>query len=588
MTHPDRTMIATLAEDIGWLERHAMKRPERADRAVSLRFAAALVRNSIGPTLAGRPARPLHVAVVGGAGTGKSTVANLIVGSALAEANPQAGFTRHPIAYSPTATADWATHDGLLGGLRRLTAPAPASLDEDVYQIRIAPRQPGPCLLDRYVVWDCPDMTTWAAAGYAPRLLEVAGLADVIVFVASDERYNDAVPTQYLRLFLEAGKPVVVVLTKMKPEQAEPLLAHFRKEVLHELPRGRITLLTVPYLTAEELAEPGGPAAAKHRIPLVNQLSVLAEDPERFRALSAAAAARHLKQHQDALLAVARDDIAAVEDWTALVDRGRKEFLERYAREYLTSAKFHRFDEALVKLVDMLELPGVGKYLAQALHVVRTPYRLAKSLLGNVFGSPAVPAIPEQPVLDECCQAWADQVRATALTLEKQHELWAKVAHGFETDLGGQLKERYRAGLAAFQGSQRAEIDATARAIYEDLEKSPGTLHAFRAGKFAIDAAAIGGAVFMGGLSVQDFILVPLAAGISQQLVEWAGAGYVDMQKEKARERQKQLVDGHIATPLAEWLTQWPASGGSDLERLQLALKRIPGSLDRLVEALPA
>ena len=34
-------------------------------------------------------------------------------------------------------------------------------------------------LLDKYVVWDCPDMTMWAANNYVPRLLEVAGLADV-------------------------------------------------------------------------------------------------------------------------------------------------------------------------------------------------------------------------------------------------------------------------------------------------------------------------------------------------------------------------------------------------------------------------
>ena len=63
-------------------------------------------------------------------------------------------------------------------------------------------------------------MTTWAAAGYVPRLLEVAALADVLVYVASDERYNDEVPTQFLKLLLQAGKPVVVCLTKMREADA--------------------------------------------------------------------------------------------------------------------------------------------------------------------------------------------------------------------------------------------------------------------------------------------------------------------------------------------------------------------------------
>ena len=39
-------------------------------------------------------------------------------------------------------------------------------------------------------------MTTWAAPGYIPRLLEVCGLTDALVYVASDERYNDEAPTQ--------------------------------------------------------------------------------------------------------------------------------------------------------------------------------------------------------------------------------------------------------------------------------------------------------------------------------------------------------------------------------------------------------
>lgn len=585
MTVPDRTTIQTLAEDFDWLERNSLRRADRADAAVPLRFAGSLIRNVAGPALAARPATPLHVVVVGGAGTGKSTIANLLVGTVVAEANPQAGFTRHPIAYTHSTEAEWANFDGLLGPLRRLTTPGSASIDEDLYQIRGVPDTPETALLKDYVVWDCPDMTTWAAAGYAPRLLETAGLADVIVYVASDERYNDAAPTRYLRLFLETGKPIIVVLTKMRPEQAEPLIAHFKKEVLAELPKGRVTVLAVPFLTPDELKDPAH-HAAKYRIPLLNQLSVLGEDPATLRRGSAHVVVRQLRAHLPDLLAVARDDVAALEDWGKLVAQGRTEFLERYTREYLTGAKFHRFDESLVKLVEMLELPGVGKYVSNALYVVRTPFRLVKGLLGNVFGAPAIAPIPEQPVLDAAYQAWVDQLRATALTLEKRHNLWATVAHGFEADLGDKFAERYRAGINAFQGSQRAEIDATAQAIFEDLEKSPGTLNALRGSKFALDVGAIGATLAMGGISAQDLVLVPLVSGITHQLVEWAGAGYVEMQKEKARSRQQELIARHIADPLSSWMTAWPATGGTDYERLQLALHRIPAGLDSLVEAL--
>src|SRR5580700_2786934 len=106
-----RSLTSELADDLGWLEQHARRQPGNDRAASTLRLAAALVRNCLGPFLDGQPATPLHIVVVGGAGAGKSTVANMLSGSALAEANPQAGFTRHPIAYtSATGPINWAAH----------------------------------------------------------------------------------------------------------------------------------------------------------------------------------------------------------------------------------------------------------------------------------------------------------------------------------------------------------------------------------------------------------------------------------------------------------------------------------------------
>src|SRR5262245_64618811 len=95
-----RTLTTQLAEDLGWLEQHCRAHAELAPQASQLRLAAALVRNCLGPFLDNQAPNPVHVAVVGGAGVGKSTVANWLSGVPAAEANPQAGFTRHPIAYT--------------------------------------------------------------------------------------------------------------------------------------------------------------------------------------------------------------------------------------------------------------------------------------------------------------------------------------------------------------------------------------------------------------------------------------------------------------------------------------------------------
>ena len=66
--------------------------------------------------------------------------------------------------------------------------------------------------------------------------------------------------------------------------------------------------------------------------------------------------------------------------------------------------------------------------------------------------------------------------------------------------------------------------------------------------------------------------LVPLVASLTHQLVELLGKSYVDAQRELTRQRQQSLMGQYISGPLAEWLAQWPATGGSAFERLQLAL----------------
>src|SRR5687767_6345526 len=102
MHAPDhRQLVSLLASDFAWLEEHSRRQPALGRETGQLRLAAALVRNVVGPFLEGQPATPLHVAVVGGAGAGKSTVVNFLLGTPVAEANPQAGYTRHPTAYAP-------------------------------------------------------------------------------------------------------------------------------------------------------------------------------------------------------------------------------------------------------------------------------------------------------------------------------------------------------------------------------------------------------------------------------------------------------------------------------------------------------
>jgi energy-coupling factor transporter ATP-binding protein EcfA2 len=583
-----RALTAQLADDLSWLEQHSRKQNDQVQAAGKLRLAAALVRNCVGPMLDDQPPTPIHVVVVGGAGAGKSTVANLLSGAVAAEANPQAGFTRHPIAYtSINGPLNWTGHAGFLGPLQPLTQPSPSSLDEDVYQVRRIGADPSSFdLLKDFIVWDCPDMTTWAASGYLPRLMEAAALADILVYVASDERYNDEVPTQFLHLLLQTGKPVVAVLMKMKEADAPALIAHFQREVIAHLPHppggGVIAALAIPFLTPAQLADPSR-QAPRSRIPLLNQVAVLGTPAAAARRRTVLGATQFLVRHREHLLSVAQQDLRAMQSWQAVVAAGQADFEQRYLREYLTSEKFRGFDEALLRLMELLELPGVGKFVSGTLYVLRTPYRLLKGVIAKAINRPDAPSRPELPILEDALGGWIDLLRKEAARHADDHGLWAHVETGFhDGGLAERIRERFGQNYRNFQTGLTTEVDRTARAIYEQLEKTPALLNTLRGSKFALDAAAIGGTLAAGGINWHDFILVPLVASLTHQLVELLGKTVVDAQREQTRERQQALMKQHLSAPLAEWLTQWPATGGSDFERLQLALRRIPTAIAQL------
>ncbi len=585
-----RSLTNQLADDLAWLEEHARTQPAHVARAAELRYAAALVRNTIAPLLEGQTAQPLHVAVVGGAGAGKSTIANMLCGAVLAESNPQAGFTRHPVAYVPLNGAiAWPSGLGFLGSLQRLNRTEPSSLDADVYQVRRVSEEAGQFgVLDKFIVWDCPDMTTWAATGYVPRLLEVAALADVVVYVASDERYNDEVPTQFLRLLLQSGKMVVVCLMKMKESDAPTFVAHFQREVLDRMPARAVATLTVPHLTREQVIDPTRKAPL-YRVPLVNQIFVLGEPTKPARLRTVRAAMVYLNTHQHYLLSVARDDLLALESWRQLVREGQIEFDARYRREYLTTERFRRFDEALLRLLELLELPGVGRFVSKTLDVLRLPYTLTKKLFMSALARPEATTMPERQILDGALTGWIDQLRKEATRKASSHPLWQHVHQGFNIGLADTVRERFNDSFRGFEIGLTDEVERTARAIYLDLEKNPVALNSIRSGKFAAEIAAIIGSVALGiwtGGIGAGLVLAPLSASVIQMLTDFFGRQYVDFHREQTRDRQQALVAQHLSVPLADWLTLWPTTGGSAYERLQQVLQRLPPNLQQLEAAV--
>lgn len=581
-----RATARQLAEDLGWLEEHCRKHPELTEHAAHLRLAGALTRNVIGPSVDGQPAKPLFVAVVGGAGAGKSTVVNFLAGSVVADANPQAGFTRHPTAFLPaTLTGAWPSHLGFLGPLQRLSDEKPANLDEDVYQVKRTPASVGDPLAD-VVIWDCPDMTTWASAGYVSRLMEVVALADVVVYVASDERYNDIVPTQFLHLMIQAGKAVVCCLTKVREVNEEAMIADFRAKIIGQLPASvgeipAVPVMAIPWLADDVRKDPAG-LGAKYRVGLLNQILALCPSPEIARQRTLTNAVKYLQSAGNGLLDVARRDLTEFDDWRATVKIGRGQFEERYRREYLSGEAFRRFDRTTEQVQEMLELPGPGKVVSSGLALLRLPYKYGREFLGKTLTRPASLNLSEQTVCSTAMIAWLDALQAEALRRSGTNTLWKQVTHGFDAGLKAQANDLFAKNYRTFELKETDELDQAARAVPERLTNSPILLSGLRVGTVALDLAAIIAVIVFTWPPGWALLLILPAVSITRQIVELLVKVAVDRGRNKLRAKRESLLSEQLTGPVAAWLGDWPSSGGSSLEKLQLVLRRVPDAIREL------
>ena len=183
---------------------------------------------------------PLLVAAVcGGTNTGKSLVANTLVGAAISRSVPEAARTRHPVASLPRGLAGRIDLAELFPGF----APAAWTSDEDaislgpdatgnddrlVWREDAGGRQP-----PRLVLLDTPDIDGTLRENWHRAEL-VRDACDVIVAVLTQQKYNDAAVRDFFAAAAAARKAVIVIFNMVDwPGQRERIagwLATFTAE----------------------------------------------------------------------------------------------------------------------------------------------------------------------------------------------------------------------------------------------------------------------------------------------------------------------------------------------------------------------
>lgn len=555
--------------------------PDRAASEPQLRFAWALARYRFTPPNAKMLAERAQVMVFGGAGTGKSSVVNVFVGDNVAEVNAQAGYTRHPTAFFWSDSSDinelWPAS---LGQLKRSDQSSPAVVDDDRYDYRrLENPVADPGYWRRHVLWDGPDLTTKHAQQYETRAIEIAGLADVCIYVASDERYNDELPTNFLQAMLEAGKPVVVVLTKVFHTDAEEFEKLFRDQVVAKLKqRERIlAVVVVPAPTTGKSADLWS-ANAPFGQSMRNAVEKATADFDDLRRIGRERAAEFLRGVQHRLLDPLRLDMAEYRAWIELVRKAGNDAVLRYEREFLQPRSMATAVDG--ELLKVFEAPSVLTPVNRVLEYLREPYRFLRSFWsGRVIRSDRKSDANVE--LSKVCRGIFESLRVQSSARKARHPLWTEIHAGLpaaEKESTAQF-EKLRARQSTETEQRLTEIGKERQ---DKLLANPIVVVGAQSTRLVVDILAVGLAGYCGGLRWFTVVLMLLAVGLIEELARLAAAAYGKHQREDLVRQQKEQVRESIRTAYLDVLARQPPQSGPWLIQLARVEEQLGADLETL------
>jgi hypothetical protein len=435
------------------------------------------------------------------------------------------------------------------------------------------------------VVWDNPDVTTIHAANYVHRLLEVVALADGVIYVGSAQRYNDRVPSQYIAMLARSGKPMIACLTKVPERDIESVRNHFI-EVLHAVTHGTtIPCIVIPYLSLEQLNN--AEITRPYQQQLLDSIAPWRTALGQLRKNNCRQALSYLEYLESRWQGLVQPELESFRDWHRFVDSQRTAVVARYREEFVDRERLAIFDEAMVRLIDLLEMPGIGQWVSWGLNVLRLPWRGVKWLWGTWGWGTDYPG-PLQTERDSLLSATQSALNQLWREAERQQQrsvLWTRLSqmlepHGHEhAKILRLLEERF----PEYERARRDAIESLARNIYGELEDHPVVLNALRAIKLTLEAGSIAGIIATAGINLWDLVLVPLATSVIQALTEFLGVQYVETHRQRARQEQLQLVSQHVITPTWQALENHPDL--ADWRTLEQTLLEMPQLRKRLAQA---
>ncbi len=474
----------------------------------------------------------LNIAVIGPTQSGKSTVVNLLLNQEAAGVSPLAGFTVHPQGFAIDLSADILSGIGEhFSGFQKIDQ---FSLSPEKYT-SYSVNQITTNLLPACMLWDTPDFDSIDAHSYREGVLKTLALADVLVLVVSKEKYADQSVWDTMTLIEKLNQPVLVVINKLVADSQSVVVESFKErwqQVRSDSPPSIMPIL----FSKEQVAN-------AQQSELVRLLDNNIQKVKRKK--HDAATLNFIKHYWLSWVSPIRSEQEAQVQWQMLIDKAIKEGLVDYQRDYLNHPHhYDTFQNALAKLLTLLEVPGMANLIAQSRKILAWPLRKVFSM-GTKKYSKAYPGTMETTVLQQIAEHVFLQLGDNVLNqidLTQGNNKWWKSVNSQLRQDKATILNRFEHSTLKYHENFKQEIEDTAQALYHKLEEHPAILNSLRATRITTDAALLALAVQAGGIGVHDLLLAPAMLSVTSYLAESAVGSYLHRAEAELKQQQLNTV----------------------------------------------
>ena len=269
----------------------------------------------------------------------------------------------------------------------------------------------------------------------------------------------------------------------------------------------------------------------------------------------------YLNQHWKGWLAPIREEAAALKTWSQLLEQAGKEALAQYERDYLEHPHhYETFQNALLELLTLLEIPGLAKVLSKIRRVLTWPvrqiFRLGRRGKG---GNDNSDVNQEINLLNQKAEHFLIQVSEKIIDQiddEPERAQWWKEMNAIMRLNRQGILEGFSQAALDYQEDFQSEVENFAQRLYRKLQDQPAVLNSLRATRITTDSAAVALAIKTGGIGLQDLVITPLMLSVTSLLAESALGSYIGRLEMELKQKQlatvkQQLFIESITVPMS-------------------------------------